>query len=178
MARSPRTEGDPSMFDHNPELWAAFNEFKRYLWIHGALDQATKETARLRAARVTGCKICRNLRFDGAREQGLTEDFVEQIEDDYEDSTLPERWKAAARWTDVVIDFPAGATDVQRAAVAEEFTRPELVELTFMAALCQGFAKASMTWEPYDDIDIVMLPTPAPGTVLPLFDAPAVGLTT
>ena len=33
----------------------------------------------MRNARVTGCGICRNLRFEGAREQGLSEELVAHI---------------------------------------------------------------------------------------------------
>jgi alkylhydroperoxidase family enzyme len=166
MARITPPEGGISVFDYNPELWEKFNEFYGYLWTHGALDQPTKESARLRNARVTGCAICRNLRFDGAREQGLTEAYVEQIVDGYEQSTLPDRWKAAVGWTDTVIGFPADATDAQRDALAREFTRPELVELTFAAAISQGFSKAAVAWGPPEDIPITVVPTPAPGTTV------------
>ena len=50
MARITPPEGGISVFDYNPELWEKFNEFYGYLWTHGALDQATKESARLRNA--------------------------------------------------------------------------------------------------------------------------------
>jgi AhpD family alkylhydroperoxidase len=166
MPRITPPEGGISVFDYNPELWSEFNEFYGYLWTHGALDQATKESARLRNARVTGCAICRNLRFDGALEQGLTEDYVEQIEDGYESSALPDRWKSAVRWTDTVIGFPADATVEQRDALAAQFTRAELVELTFAAAIAQGFSKAAVAWGPPEDIPVTVVPTPAPGTTV------------
>ena len=114
-ARIAPPEGGMSVFDHDPELWGTFNRFYGYLWTYGALDQPTKEAARLRNARVTGCPVCRNLRFDGAREQGLTEDYVEQIVDGYEKSDLPDRWKDAVRWTDAVIGYPAWITNEERA---------------------------------------------------------------
>ena len=113
-ARIAPPEGGLSVFDHDPELWGTFNRFYGYLWTYGALDQPTKEAARLRNARVTGCPVCRNLRFDGAREQGLTEDYVEQIVDGYEKSDLPDRWKDAVRWTDAVIGYPASVTGEER----------------------------------------------------------------
>ena len=122
-ARIAPPEGGLSVFDHDPELWGTFNRFYGYLWTYGALDQPTKEAARLRNPRVTGCPVCRNLRFDGAREQGLTEDYVEQIVDGYEKSDLPDRWKGAVRWTDAVIGYPASVTDEERDAVAAEFSR-------------------------------------------------------
>ena len=90
--------------------------------------------------------MCRNLRFDGAREQGLTEDYVEQIVDGYEKSELPDRWKDAVRWTDAVIGYPASVTAEERDAVAAEFSPAEFVELTLTAAIAQGFSKSVVAW--------------------------------
>ena len=47
-------EGGQSLFDHDPELFAAFNRFYGTLWTEGDLDQAAKEVGRIRNARV-GC---------------------------------------------------------------------------------------------------------------------------
>jgi alkylhydroperoxidase family enzyme len=161
-ARIAPPEGGMSVFDHHPDLFATFNRFYGYLWTYGALDQPTKEAARMRNARVTGCPICRNLRFAGAREQGLTEEYVEQIVDGYEKSDLPERWKDALRWTDAVIGYPAGVTDEERAAIAEDFTRAEFVELTLTAAVAQGFSKAVVAWGGAEDMPTMIVPTPTP----------------
>src|SRR5690606_18413108 len=76
MSRLDPPPGGMTPFDHVPEVWAAFNTYYGTLWSDGVVDQATKEVGRLRNARVTGCGICKNLRFDGAVEAGLTEDLV------------------------------------------------------------------------------------------------------
>ena len=151
-----------NVFDHAPELFASFNRFYGTLWTNGVLDQATKEVGRLRNARVTGCAICRNLRFDGAREAGLTEDFVEQIEDGYEESSLPDRWKVALRWADAVIGHPASQAPAFRPAVDAAFSREELVELTLTTAIAQGFSKAAVAWGPPPEIPVMVVPTPTP----------------
>jgi len=162
MARITPPEGGLSVFDHHPDLWATFNRFYGYLWTYGALDQPTKEAARLRNARVTGCPVCRNLRFAGAREQGLTEDHVEQITDGYEKSDLPDRWKGAVRWTDAVISYPASVTDDERSAIAADFTAAEFAELTLTAAIAQGFSKSVVAWGGASDMPTVIVPTPTP----------------
>jgi len=79
-------------FDHQPEIWAAFNRYYGTLWSEGVVDQPTKEVGRLRNARITGCGICKNLRFEGARDAGLTEDAVSLIDDAFGESALPDRW--------------------------------------------------------------------------------------
>ena len=165
-ARIAPPEGGLSVFDHDPELWGTFNRFYGYLWTYGALDQPTKEAARLRNARVTGCPVCRNLRFDGAREQGLTEDYVEQIVDGYEKSDLPDRWKDAVRWTDAVIGYPASVTSEERAEIAADFTPAEFVELTLTAAIAQGFSKSVVAWGGASDMPTTIVPTPTPDSTV------------
>ena len=151
-----------NVFDHAPDVFAAFNRFYGTLWTQGALDQGTKEVGRLRNARVTGCNICRNLRFDGARDAGLTEDLVEQIEDGYEASTLPDRWKVALRWADAVIGHPASQAGAVRPDLDATFSREEVVELTLTTAIAQGFSKAAVAWGPVPVIPVTVIPTPTP----------------
>jgi AhpD family alkylhydroperoxidase len=160
-------EGGLSFLDHQPELFAAFNRLYGTLWSEGTLDQPTKEVARLRNARVTGCNICKNLRFAGARQAGLTEDLVDEIDDDYASSDLPERFKLAVQYADVIIDDPTGLPDSLKAALLEEFTAEQIVELTLTTAFAMAFSKAAVAWGPPPDMPVLEVPTPSPdGSVL------------
>jgi AhpD family alkylhydroperoxidase len=154
--------GGATPFDHVPEAWAAFNRYYGTLWSEGVLDQATKEVGRLRNARVTGCGICRNLRFEGAREAGLTEDLVELIDDDHADSELPPRYKLAARWADVLIDDPAGSSPALRAELLEEFGADGVVELTATITAAIAFSKAAVAFGAPPDMPVLQVPTPTP----------------
>lgn len=159
--------GKATFLEHRPELFAAFNRFYGTLWTHGVLDQATKEVARLRNARVTGCGICRNLRFAGARDAGLTEDLVDEIRDGYEAGPLPERFKRVLRFVDVMLGPAPG--EVPPALAAElraELTPAEIVELALTTAIAQGFSKAAVAWGPAPDIPLTVIPTPRPDPVL------------
>src|SRR5678815_525340 len=92
---------DPALhgpLGHQPGLWQAFQRLYGTLWSRGVLDHATKEVARLRNARVTGCGFCRNVRFEGARREGLSEALVEQIADGFEASALSGRHKLVIRY--------------------------------------------------------------------------------
>lgn len=154
--------GGTSFFDHAPELFAAFNRLYGTLWSRGVLDQATKEACRLRNARRVDCRICRNLRFAGAREAGLTEGLVDLIEDGYETSALPPRIKLALRYTDVLITDPSALTDTLRAELAATFTPEEIVELTATVTIAAAFSKAAVAWGPPPAIPVTEVPTPAP----------------
>lgn len=161
--------GKATFLEHRPELFAAFNRFYGTLWTEGVLDQPTKEVARLRNARVTGCGICRNLRFAGARDGGLGEDLVAQIDDAHQSSALPERFRIALRFVDVLLgptpgEVPADVAD----ALQRTFSVAEIVELALTTAIAQGFSKAAVAWGPAPEIPLMVIPTPKPdGVVAP-----------
>jgi len=155
-------EGGVSFLDHQPELFGAFNRLYGTLWSDGVLDQPTKEVARLRNARVTGCNICKNLRFDGARKAGLTEDMIEEIDADFESGELAERYKLGIRYADVIIGDPHGLEDELREELTHEFTPAELVELTITTAFAMAFSKAAVAWGPPPNMPVLEVPTPTP----------------
>lgn len=145
-----------------PELWAAFQRLYGTLWSRGVLDQPTKEVARLRNARVTDCRICRSLRFAGAREQGLSEELVAQIDDGFAESALSERHKAVIRWADAFLTDPASIDPTLRDEMARHFSPPELVELSAGLALFMGFSKIAVVLGAMpDDVPVMVVPTPA-----------------
>jgi len=159
MARVATPSGGLTPFDHHPELWAAFNRFYGTLWSDGVVDDATKEVGRLRNARVTGCGICKNLRFASAREQGLDEASVALITDGYERSDLPRRWQLAIRLADALIADARVPPDL-RHALLDEFTDAQIVELTATIATAIAFSKASVAFGAPAEMPLMVVPTP------------------
>ncbi len=160
-------EGGSTMFEYDAVLNSVFLNFYGTLWSEGKLDQATKEVERIRSARAVGCETCRNLRFSGAEEQGLTEDDVDLLEDGYAESDLSPRWKAALAWSDAVTGAPRVDAPELRASMAQEFSEPEFAELTLQAGLAIAFAKAMVAWGPQPELPVTTIPTPTPGWVTP-----------
>ena len=154
--------GATTPFDHNAEVWRAFRRYYGTLWTEGLVDQPTKEVGRLRNARVTGCGICKNLRFSGAREAGLTEDLVQLIHDDYRDKALPERFKLVIRYADVLIHAPATVDTELRSALLAEFSPAEIVELTATITTAVAFSKAAVAFGAPAEMPVLVVPTPAP----------------
>ena len=159
MARVRNPPGGLTPFDHQPALWTAFNRFYGTLWSDGVVDDATKEVGRLRNARITGCGICKNLRFASAREQGLDEDRVALIEDGFDHTELPRRWKLAIRLADALIADARVDTDL-RAALLDEFTDAQIVELTATIATAIAFSKASVAFGAPAEMPLMVVPTP------------------
>ena len=101
------------------------------------------------------------MRFDRAREAGLTEDLVADIADYQHSSLLPPRTKVALEWADAVL---AGGHDVDpalRARLRATFTPAEIVEITYAIGTFIGYAKQIITlgMEPVS-LDLTIVPTP------------------
>ena len=162
MSRLDPPAGGLTAFDHCPEAWAAFNRYYGTLWTEGIVDQPTKEVARLRNARITGCGICKNLRFAGARVAGLEETHVAQITDDFPTSDLPSRWKLAIRWADALILAPDAVDEALRRDMLAEFSSAEIVELTATVTIAIAFSKAAVAFGAPPEMPVVEVPTPTP----------------
>jgi alkylhydroperoxidase family enzyme len=154
-------------FDHRPDVWAAFNRYYGTLWSEGVVDQPTKEVGRLRNARVTGCGICKNLRFAGARDAGLDEADVARIDDAFASGPLPARWKLAIRLTDALILAPGAIDEALRHDLLAEFTAAEIVELVATITTAIAFSKAAIAFGAPPEMPVLEVPTPTvSGTVV------------
>ncbi len=110
---------------------------------------------------MTDCAYCRNVRFEGAVTDGLTEDRVARIDDDYASSAeLTEREKVAIGFTDRFLREPAALTDEERAALLAHFDAGELVELAAGVALFMGFSKIAVALGPPPEMPTTVVPTP------------------
>jgi AhpD family alkylhydroperoxidase len=153
-----------SVLAHQPELLHAFLRLYGTLWSRGGVDHATKEVARLRNARVTDCRYCRNVRFAQAREEGLTEEVVALIDEGFGESALSDRHKAVIRYADAFLVNPTGLSAELRAEMLRHFTPAEVVELTAGLALFMGFSKIAVA--------LGQEPASMPTTIVPTPDVP------
>jgi AhpD family alkylhydroperoxidase len=160
MTRLEPPPGGTTPFDHRPDAWAAFLRYYGTLWSEGVLDQPTKEVARLRNARVTGCGICKNLRFAGARAAGLLENHVALIDDDFAAHDLPPRWKLAIAYTDALINDPGNVPSELKARLRAELSPEQVVELTATACAAIAFSKAAVAFGAPPEMPVMEVPTP------------------
>lgn len=121
-----------------PETVDGIASLNASVW-HAGLRPALLEIVRLRNARTVNCTICKSVRYDVARADGLTEDRVAEIKDGYENSALAEDEKLALAFADVYLRDPRGMTPELRARLKARFSDQELAVLavglaTFNAA--------------------------------------------
>ena len=144
-----------------PDTLQAFLRLYGVLWSRGVVDHATKEVARIRNARRIDCPICKAIRFAGARREGLSEDVVDRIRDDWAERELEPRHKAALRVMDAFHDDAGAVSDETRRELLEQFSPAELVELAAGAALFMGFSKIAVALGGLpDEIPVHEQPTP------------------
>jgi alkylhydroperoxidase family enzyme len=158
------TSSDPvqaSPLALQPESLALFLRCYGTLWSRGVVDHTTKELARIRNARRIDCPICKAIRFAGAKREGLTEDLVDRIRDDWAQRDLAPRHQAALRLVDAFHD-DAGTLDAEaRKALLDAFTPAEIVELGAGIALFLGFSKIAVALGGLpDEIPVHEQPTP------------------
>jgi alkylhydroperoxidase family enzyme len=150
-----------------PSLFASFERLYAVLWSGGVVDHPSKEVARLRNARLTGCKFCRNVRFARARHDGLTEDLVDLVSDGYESTALTEAHKAVISLTDSFLGSSgAGPEAATRDVLLARYGSAGTVELTAGLALFMGFSKIAVALGAFpDDFPTTMIPTPGEAPV-------------
>ena len=96
-----------------------------------------------------------------AREQGLTEEQVQEIQDGYDESHLSERDKATLALTDAIIGDPRSLTDEARAHIRAQMRPEEIVEVSLGVGLFMALSKVLITLglEP-EEMDTMVVPTP------------------
>jgi alkylhydroperoxidase family enzyme len=96
-----------------------------------------------------------------ARQQGLTEEVADQIDDGYEASELSDRQKTALAWTDAVLNRPGAVPADVRAGISRFLDDAELLEVTLALGLFHGLSRVliSLGLEP-EQMDTTIVATP------------------
>ena len=144
-----------------PESLVAFLRAYGTLWSHGVVDHTTKEMARIRNARRIDCPICKAIRFAGARREGLTEELVDRIRDDWAERDLAPRHRAALRVVDAFHDDAGAVGETARRELLANFSPAEIIEVGAGIALFLGFSKIAVALSGLpDEIPVHEQPTP------------------
>ena len=89
-----------------PETLQPVIDLQAAMWHQASIGPAVMEMLRLRSARTVNCVFCKSVRYDIALADGLTEDKVEQIDDDFAASALSAREKLVLAFADLYLRTP------------------------------------------------------------------------
>jgi alkylhydroperoxidase family enzyme len=133
------------------------------VWKRSLVSPALLETLRLRNARTVNCVYCKAVRYEVAREDGLTEDRAAMIDAGYEHSALTEREKLAVALADSYLGFPAGVSPVLAQRLTREFSGEQIASM-FVALMTFNFTSrtaVSIGGMPEDPLPVVLVPVAA-----------------
>ena len=134
---TPRPESQAIRL-HHPAVMKAFNNAWEVMFRQGVTDHAIKELCRLYISKSVECEYCGGQRSVLARQQGATEDQVDEILEFETSGRFDERERAALAWAMAIAWDPALADDDLWERLHRHFTEPQLVELGHFIALTLG----------------------------------------
>lgn len=138
MSAKPRASG-PSQASGNvirdspmglvPETVDEIIALNGAVWRESLVAPSVLEILRLRNARTVNCVFCKAVRYDVARQDGLTEERAQMVADGYRQSALSGREKAAVTLADCYLGFPAGADSEAGAEIAGAYSEREIASM-------------------------------------------------
>jgi alkylhydroperoxidase family enzyme len=130
------------------------------VWRSSLVSPTLLEMVRLRNARTVNCVFCKSVRYEVARNDGLTEERAQLIDADYRSSALSGREKLAIALADCYLGFPAGVEPELAAQLAAEFSPAEIAAL-LVALMTFNFTSrtaVSIGGMPEEPLPVVLLP--------------------
>jgi alkylhydroperoxidase family enzyme len=128
-----------------PETLEPYARLNRLLWFEGPLGPAELEVARLYNARHVNCVVCRSVRYDIARADGLDESLVAQIDRDFANSDLCRRHKLILTLTDHYLNDPRQLSQEHKQQLLQEFTPQQLAHLCMAIVLFNAFSRCAVS---------------------------------
>ncbi|ARS27681.1 carboxymuconolactone decarboxylase family protein [Sphingomonas sp. KC8] len=112
-----------------PETVSEIITLNSHVWRESLVPPTLLEIIRLRNARTVNCVFCKSVRYDVARNDGLTEDRAEMVADGYAESALSDREKRAIMLADSYLGFPAGVNAFAAEQITAEFAPDEIASM-------------------------------------------------
>lgn len=129
-----------AMHGHNPDLSEAMYTAWGTVFNSGVVDHKLKEIIRVQLSRHVTCNYWGNVRSASAKQQGLTEEGIDDGIDNYENSTrLSDAEKAALRYSDFMSASPEKIDEAFYNDLKKHFSLEEIVELGAYIGINIGF---------------------------------------
>ncbi len=118
-----------------PDAYAAARGVEQYIQRCG-LEKSLIELVKMRASQINGCAYCLDMHSRDARKAGETEQRLYLLNAWRESPLYSERERAALGWTEcLTLVAERGAPDVEYAAVEQQFSPTEIVNLTILVGM-------------------------------------------
>ncbi len=128
-----------------PETLQPIIDLQAAIWHGSSVGPALLEVLRLRNARTVNCVFCKSVRYDIARADGLTEDKVRQIDDDFASSELTKREKLALAFADLYLRDPGRRDPTLIADLQREFTPQQLAQMAIALSTFHALSRCAVS---------------------------------
>ena len=140
------------IYAHCPELAKGLVRFKMALNGNRGLPERLIELVRLQVAFYNQCRSCMAIRYEDAKDDGLTEDLVCSLERPAEAKNLTEAEKAAIEFGERMATDHLSIDDAFYDRLRRHFTEAEIVELATNVAFFVGFGRLTATWHMIEEL--------------------------
>lgn len=123
----------------------AIIEMNNLIWGKNSVRMALLEMLRLRNARTVNCVFCKSVRYDVARKDGLTEDKVAHINDDFDSSDLSEIEKLTLAFADVYLRTPDSFDPALIARLRQHFSEEQICHMAISIATFNATSKCAVS---------------------------------
>ena len=111
------------------------------------LEHSLLELVKLRASQINGCAFCVDMHAADARKGGETERRLYAVSVWHETPFFTPRERAALAWTEAVTSIATrGAPDDVHAALCEQFTEKERMDLTLAIAMINSWNRLAIAF--------------------------------
>jgi alkylhydroperoxidase family enzyme len=133
------------------------------VWRDSLVSPTLLEIIRLRNARTVDCVYCKAVRYEAARQDGLSEARAQMVDAGYRDTALTEREKLAIELADCWLGFPAAVNPDVAARLLKEFSAAELASM-LLALMTFNFTSrtaVSIGGMPEEPLPLTIMPVSA-----------------
>jgi alkylhydroperoxidase family enzyme len=131
------------------------------IWRRNSIRHALLEMLRLRNARTVNCVFCKSVRYDVARADGLTEEKVSRITDEFADSDLLDIEKLVLEFADVYLFNPDDFSPRLIRELQRHFSKQQICHLAISIASFNAMSKCAVSLGGMpDSLPVMEIPLP------------------
>lgn len=114
------------------------------VWQHNSLTPSQIEILRLRNARTVNCVFCKSVRYDVARRDGLTEEKVQLIDDDFQNSALSLTEKLLIAFADTYLHDPRAIDPQLIADLRNHFSSEQIAHMALSLTTFHAMSRCAV----------------------------------
>lgn len=147
LPEGPEVDDQPEIvkiWSLRPDMGAAVAGLSHAVYSQSILPARVREAARMRVAQINGCVVCMGWRIPELAEQGVTEELYAHVEDAATHPEYSAQERLAVEYAEKFALDHRSIDDGFFARLKEQFTDPEILDLTICIGNWVAFGRLTM----------------------------------